>query len=350
MSTRRVPMLTIFAVWSFAALAEVSSTYVWDGLRGAPITFWVVVLRRTPGWLVWAFMTPAILWLTQRFPLKRPVRPLSVAVHVVASQVAIGIHAAVVMATVSGPRSFWAILADLYPLSLVLYLAVLVAAYALDNFQRYREQELRASALSAELAKAQLTALRAQLHPHFLFNALNAAVGLVRAREPEEGVRVLTHLSELLRHLLQDAASQEIPLQEELALLDRYLAIERARFGARLTTSIGDTDGLANVLVPSLVLQPLVENAVRHGVARREAPVHVQIEILAEADRLHLRVTDDGPGLPAGWTLDGATGVGLKNTRARLAALYGAEARLDVERASGGGVRADITIPRHEST
>ena len=233
---------------------------------------------------------------------------------------------------------------------MILYLGVLLAAYAMDNFRRYQEQELRASALSAELAQAQLAALRAQLHPHFLFNALNAAVGLVRTREPEEGVRVLTHLSELLRHLLQDVASQEIPLHEELALLDRYLAIERARFGERLTTSVGATDGLATALVPSLVLQPLVENAVRHAVARREAPVHVRIDVFAESsDRLHLRVTDDGPGLPVGWTLDRATGVGLKNTRARLAALYGEDGRLEVEGTNGGGVQADITIPLRPS-
>ena len=228
---------------------------------------------------------------------------------------------------------------------MVLYIAVLVAAYALDNFQRYREQEVRASALSAELAKAQLSALRAQLHPHFLFNALNAAVGLVRAREPEEGVLVLTHLSELLRHLLQDTTNAEISLREELALLDRYIAIERARFGGRFTTSMNDMDGLGQALVPSLVLQPLVENAVRHAVARREAPVHVRIEAFAESDRLHLRVMDDGPGLPVGWTLDGVTGVGLKNTRGRLAALYGDQGSLDITRGKNGGVQADITIP-----
>jgi LytS/YehU family sensor histidine kinase len=259
--------------------------------------------------------------------------------------VAIVIHAAVATLSLGGHRAYFPTLADWYPFSLILYFGVLLAAYALENVRRYHEQELRASALSAELAQAQLSALRAQLHPHFLFNALNAAVGLVRAREPEEGVRVLTHLSELLRHLLQDTTNQEITLHEELALLARYMAIEHARFGERLTTSVGEMNGFRNALVPSLVLQPLVENAVRHGVARREAPVHVRIEGFAESDRLHLRVTDDGPGLPAGWTLDAATGVGLKNTRARLAALYGQNGRLDVASAHGGGVQAEVVIP-----
>ena len=288
-------------------------------------------------------MTPAILWLAQRFPLRRPVRAASIGVHIVASLTAVTIHVAVVKLTYGGHQGFAALFADWVPFTLILYIGVLLAAYAMDNFHR-------ASALSAELAQAQLSALRAQLHPHFLFNALNAAVGLVRAREPEEGVRVLTHLSELLRHLLQDTASQEIPLRDELALLDRYLAIERARFGERLTTSVGVVDGVGNALVPSMVLQPLVENAVRHGVARREAPVHVRIEAFAESNRLHLRVTDDGPGLPIGWTLDGATGVGLKNTRARLAALYGAGGCLDLDRAAGGGVQADVMIPLRRST
>jgi LytS/YehU family sensor histidine kinase len=277
------------------------------------------------------------------------VRARAIGVHIVTSLAAVTIHAAVVKLTYGGHQGFGALFADWVPFTLILYIGVLLAAYAMDNFRRYQEQEVRASALSAELAQAQLSALRAQLHPHFLFNALNAAVGLVRTREPEEGVRVLTHLSELLRHLLQETTSQEIALHEELALLDRYVAIERARFGERLTTSVGAMDGLANVLVPSLVLQPLVENAVRHGVARREAPVHVRIEVFAEDDRLHLRVTDDGPGLPVGWTIDAVTGVGLKNTRARLAALYGANGSLDVERGAGGGVQADITIPLRRS-
>lgn len=343
-------MLTIVAVWSLAALNEVSGAYVTDRLRGSPVSFWSVAVRRAPGWYAWAFMTPAILWLAERFPLRRPVSAVAVGVHAVAALTAVLIHAAVVQATFGSPRPFALILADWAPFSLILYLAVLLAAYALDNFRRYREQEIRASALSAELATAQLSALRAQLHPHFLFNALNAAVGLVRTREPEEGVRVLTHLSELLRHLLQDSTSHEISLGEELTLLDRYVAIERARFGERLTTSIGAVDGLTNALVPSLVLQPLVENAVRHAVARREAPVHVRVDVFAESGRLHLRVTDDGPGLPVGWALDRVTGVGLKNTRARLAALYGAEGRLDVEGATSGGVQADVTIPLRRST
>ena len=343
MRARRLSMLTIIAVWSVAALAEVSALYVSDRLRGTPTPLWLVVVHRAPGWYTWALMTPAILWLAQRFPLRRPVRAASIGVHIVAALTAVTIHVAVVKLTYGGHQGFAALFADWVPFTLILYIGVLLAAYAMDNFHR-------ASALSAELAQAQLSALRAQLHPHFLFNALNAAVGLVRAREPEEGVRVLTHLSELLRHLLQDTASQEIPLRDELALLDRYLAIERARFGERLTTSVGVVDGVGNALVPSMVLQPLVENAVRHGVARREAPVHVRIEAFAESNRLHLRVTDDGPGLPIGWTLDGATGVGLKNTRARLAALYGAGGCLDLERAAGGGVRADVMIPLHQST
>ncbi len=342
-------MLTIVAIWSVAALAEVSATYVTDRMHGTPRPLWLVILRHAPGWYAWALMTPAILWLAQRFPLRRPVRASALLVHVGACLAAITLHAAVATATFGGERAFGATFLDWAPFTLIIYWAVVVAAYAIQNFQRYQEQEIRASALSAELATAQLSALRAQLHPHFLFNALNAAVGLVRAREPEEGVRVLTHLSELLRHLLLDTTSQEIPLRDELALLDRYLAIERARFGERLTTTVGAVDGIGDALVPSMVLQPLVENAVRHGVARREAPVHVRIEAFAESNRLHLRVTDDGPGLPVGWTLDRATGVGLKNTRARLAALYGGDGCLGLDRAIGGGVQANIIIPLRPS-
>ena len=220
-----------------------------------------------------------------------------------------------------------------------------MAGNAIDTFRRYQEQEVRSAALAAELSRAQLAALRAQLHPHFLFNALNAAVGLVRAGQPEAGVGVLTSLGELLRHLLQDEASQEIPLRDEMSLLDRYLAIERARFGDRLTTTVAPCDGLADALVPSLVLQPLVENAVRHGVARREAPVEIRIEMFAREQLLHLCLTDDGPGLPLEWSLEQAAGVGLRNTRARIAALYGDAAHLELRRRRTQGTEAEITLP-----
>ena len=352
MRIRRASGLAIAAIWTIVALADVTDSYITRRLNGQPSSFWWSALRFAPGWLLWAVLTPAIFRLGRRFPLTRRPSVMVIALHLGASVIAGCIHAAIVTAAAAASAhrgfeavGFWGALADWFPVSIVLYWSVLVAGHAVDTFRQYREQEMRSAALAAELSRAQLAALRAQLHPHFLFNALNAAVGLVRAGQPEAGVDVLTHLGELLRHLLQDEASHEIPLRDEMLLLDRYLAVERARFGDRLTTIVAPCDGLADALVPSLVLQPLVENAVRHGVARREAPVAVRVEMFAVDQVLHLRVTDDGPGLPLGWSLERGAGVGLRNTRARIAALYGDAARLELRAGRAEGTEAEIMLP-----
>ena len=194
--------------------------------------------------------------------------------------------------------------------------------------------------------------LRAQLHPHFLFNALNTAVSLVRARQPEAGVRVLTHLSELLRQLV-NGVEQEVTLGEELRLLDSYLEIERARFGTRLVIAVDVPPELLDAYVPGLVLQPLVENALRHGVGKRDAQGHVWIDARARgATQLELRVRDDGAGL-ARDVLDARgdtrTGVGIANTRARLSRLYGAAGTLELRDHQGGGAESMVTLPLRRS-
>ena len=194
--------------------------------------------------------------------------------------------------------------------------------------------------------------LRAQLQPHFLFNALNTAVSLVRAREPEAGVRVLTHLSDLLRQLVT-GVEQELSLREELRLLDSYLEIERARFGSRLTIIVDVPPALLDAYVPGLVLQPLVENALRHGVGQRDAHGHVWIDARARgATQLALRVRDDGPGLAReapDARGDIRTGVGIGNTRARLSRLYGAAGTLELRDHHGGGAEVIVTLPLRNS-
>lgn len=330
----------IILVWTLPALADVVDTYASTVLHGGSAPLGRIALLIAPGWYVWAAMTPAILWLSQRYPL-RPVRAGAIGVLVAAGIVALLLHVGVIWATgrlfdpserlVGGRAGYGDVLANWAPISMVIYWAVVVAGNAIASMRR-------ASALSDELARTQLGALRAQLHPHFLFNTLNTAVSLVRVGKPDDGVRVLTDLSDILRHMLRDTTQHEVPLREELALVGRYLDIERARFADGLSVGLDIAEGLKDALVPALILQPLVENAIRHG-----EPSVVGIAASADGSRLTLIVRDNGSGLLPGW--EGRHGVGLRNTRARLAGLYGPGAELRVTGAPDGGVQALVTLP-----
>ena len=235
-------------------------------------------------------------------------------------------------------------LGDWLPISMLLYTMTLIAGYALEGAQRERAQALRTTELEGQLARSELAVLRAQLHPHFLFNALNTAVSLVRANQPEAGVHVLTHLADLLRQLVH-GVQQEVTLGEELRMLDSYLEIERARFGKRLTIVVNVPAPLQDAYVPGLVLQPLVENALRHGVGTRDAPGRVCIDARARGDALELRVRDDGPGFALNAPAREPPGVGIANTRARLSRLYGDAGTLSLHNGSNGGAEVIVSLP-----
>jgi GAF domain-containing protein len=227
------------------------------------------------------------------------------------------------------------------------------AALALDSAclhsaaRRAHDAELRASRLEAQLIQTRLEALRAQLNPHFLFNALNTVAMLVRRQANAEALRGIVGLSQLLRQVLARRASQEVSLGEELALVEHYLAVEQLRYPDRLRTRIRVNRNVLDAQVPNLLLQPLVENAVRHGVARRRDAGLVEIAGFRRGRTLTLEVRDDGPGLPDDWSPDERLGVGLGNTRERLQRLYGARHRFELRNCSRGGARAIVRIPFH---
>lgn len=353
-AVRGVPWVIVVAAWSVPALADVADTFITDRLRGQATTIWRAFALAAPGWYYWAALTPIILWLGRRFSIRRPLQPRIVAVQLGLSVVAGLGHALVltVRSLIFDPRAsgsirgaFVTALSDWLPVSIVMYWAVLGAGHAVENFRRYREQELRASELETRLARSELAVLRAQLQPHFLFNALNTGVSLVRAGEPERGVRVLTRLGDLLRRMLRADAAQECTLGEELSVLRDYCDIELVRFGGKLSIDVDVPDVTLDALVPTLALQPLVENAVRHGIGPRDAPGRVRITAQPVDGTLLLRVSDDGRGLPPGWSLAHAAGVGLSNTRQRLARLYGPAGALDVRGLTEGGVEVTMRVP-----
>ena len=304
-------------------------------------------------WYIWVPLTPVVLFLAGRIPFDHGRLGVGIALHsAVALAVAIP-HAAlsVVVDQLIAPSSQGASVVGLAELvspllmDVLAYTAVVATGLALDYRRRFGEGQALLTTLEAKLSRAQLQALKMQLHPHFLFNTLHAVGVLVRKRETRGALRMLIGLSDLLRITLDNAGKQVVTLRKELDFLDRYRRVEQVRFGDRLDIDMKiDRDVLA-AMVPNLVLQPVLENAIRHGIAPRDASGTITVSARrVPGERLLLEVCDDGVGLAE----DSAElcGMGLANVRARLDQLYGSEHRFDIsDREDGEGVVASIEIP-----
>ena len=351
--TRSRQLWLLVAVWAAPALLTTLSMYMYDAAAAPDGALLRALAREGVPWAIWIPVTPMIL---RRAAMPQTLRGRRLAGHIaVALAVAGGFGLAIGALdhlvrptpdrlTLAG--ALWMGLVDWVPMQLVVYAGVLATGIAFDGARRRRDAELGRAQLETQLANAQLAALRAQLHPHFLFNTLNAAVALARAGDAAATARVLVLLGDLLRQLLRGDAPQEVPLREELALLETYLEIQRVRLGDRLQIGWDISDEVRDALVPQLVLQPLVENALQHGIARRTRAGRLDITAARRGDQLRLTVSDDGPGIAPSFSLAAATGVGLRNTRERLHRLYGA--RGDLALASAGGLTtAAIELPLH---
>jgi signal transduction histidine kinase len=320
--------------------------------------------KEMPWWYLWLLAAPLALGAIRRVPFRRGRLPLAVTAHVLIALLAGLVHAALLLAIYrltgfpSGSQPFWetyfAGVTFRIPTGLLGYGFTFGAVLAWDYYHRFRERELAAAALSAQLAEARLQALRMQLNPHFLFNAMNTIAMQVRRRENGAAVRMIAGLSELLRWVLADSPPQEVPLRRELAFIERYLELERSRFPDRLRFQIQAPPELLDALVPNLILQPLVENAVKHGIARQVQSGTIRVAGERTGEDLRLTVADDGAGLRdlADDTVTPATGIplssggiGLRNTTARLEQLYGERGRLELESEPGAGFVARVTLP-----
>lgn len=234
-------------------------------------------------------------------------------------------------------------------MTLIMYWLMVFAHSGWHYYQRFREREMQTSELRRQLTEARLEALRMQLNPHFLFNTLHAISALIHAN-PEAADRVVARLSELLRLSLDQSKPQEVPLSEEIGFLDRYLEIEQTRFADRLQVEKEIEPDTADALVPYLILQPLVENAIRHGIEPREEQGKLGIRARRNNGTLELRVTDNGNGLHDQDPASIQEGIGLSNTRSRLRHLYGENCRFQLVNAAGGGLEARIEIPFHTTS
>jgi two-component system LytT family sensor kinase len=297
-------------------------------------------------WLPWALATPIVVRLTRRFPLFRGLTARNAAVHLTTFLVLSALTEAW-SAFLQVQFNPWVYkqpmtFLDTWRVSLLYQILTFVIAYALivivTLFMDTREKMARQD---EELSEARLAALRRQIEPHFMYNTLNAITGLVRDHSNAAAVNMLVGLSEFLRRATEDSHRPQVTLGEEVEYLQRYLDIQKMRLGDRLQASVDIPAELLDAQVPSLLLQPLVENAIKHGIAKRVAGGAVRVSGTSEGGKLRLRVYNDGPGLP----MDAQAGVGIGNLRTRLEILYGGASGLELKQADAGGVEVLVDLP-----
>jgi two-component system LytT family sensor kinase len=353
----------LFLYWSFFGLFMFSQGMVQKIASRDPTPWQHHLISWMVGVWMWFLLTPPILWCGRRFPLQRQHLMRRIPLHLVLSVCFSVGELAVESAVLRSLRVFPSIMTG-YLTTLVFllilafhqgvmtYWGILAVQYGFGWYRRSEERrrealrlQLHSSELETKLVEARLSALKMQLQPHFLFNTLNAITVLVRQQQGRQAEQMLSRLGDLLRLVLEDVEAQEVPLSRELEYVELYLAIEQVRFQDRLRVNITVDPECLDAAVPYMALQPIVENALRHGIGRSSSAGSLRVAARRSAESLVIQIADDGPGL-AGGTAPGR-GIGLANTRARLEQLYGAPAHLTVENHPAGGALATMMLPFH---
>jgi signal transduction histidine kinase len=347
------------AFWTFVILAALTALTPVSPAPPGLTPHWSTGLRHALAvWAAWALLAAAIIFVDRRLPAARESLVPRLLLHLPLSlvfTVAFAWLHKTVTAIAGGPVAAdggWlgGLLPQPLPPGAWLIYWVIVAGYiALDYQDQMRGRTHRVAELERLLAQSRIETLRTQLNPHFLFNALNAISAHVEGA-PRTARWMLEQLGDLLRLSLDHADEQEITLQQELAFIDRYLKLQKIRFDNRLDVIVDVEPPALRALVPTFILQPLLENSIRHGIARRSTAGLIEIQAWQEQGALHLSVRDDGPGLPGNWDPEKGLGVGLKNTRERLRRLYGDAQTFEIAGIEGSGVRVDLTLPYRENT
>jgi two-component system, LytTR family, sensor kinase len=355
----RLKWAILFAFWTFFSFLYANQIY-FEMLHNPKMhhSWWRIAFWQLAAWYAWGALTPIILSLGKRFPFEGRAWYRDLFIHLIAGLVLAAVHIAAATSlrmliepfdVWSDTRPFWnqfqSELSGFFLFDFFVYWAILGVGYAFDYRERYRERESAAAKLKVQLAQAQLESLKMQLHPHFLFNTLHTIANLVRSNQGQQAVNMIAGLSDLLRRALDSAAEQEVKLGEEIKFIELYLAIQKVRFSDRLTVRMDVSKNTLEALVPNLILQPLVENAVRHGISLNESAGEIVISTRSSDGMLHIEVSDDGAGLQSGWRMEESEGIGLANTKERLKHLYGADHRFEVRNGRMGGVAVSISIP-----
>jgi len=349
-----VVRLGVLAAWVLFMVMVVAISWGGTVVRGRPFDLVNTVFWNL-GWLLWAGTTFVVAVLGRRFPLERKNLGRAIVTHVL-------LGLAVVTATELAEFALSQMIARLSPRPLrpyqlvelvvykfhiyfLIYWMILGATRAFDYYTRYRESELLASQLEAKLAQAQLSALKMQLQPHFLFNTHHSIVSLMLKNDNPPAIKMLTRLSDLLRISLKRTDQQVSSLREEIEVLELYLGIQRERYRSRLEVRLEIEPAALAAEVPCLLLQPLVENALQHGIDALTTGGSLRVTARTGQNQLVLTVCDNGPGLPPGFSPGVGQGIGLRNTRARLERLYGTQQHFEISSASEGGTEVRIVLP-----
>ncbi|MCA1634350.1 MAG: histidine kinase [Acidobacteria bacterium] len=352
-----VRWLIIFGVWTGMAFLFTNQLYYTRLLSERPITWGDAASSQFIYPYLWAFGTILIFWLAERYPLDRQKMPRNLLLHLLwATLFVIALnglfHIILHFLFLDSPKRPYMVRDTVQTIiynsteAYGIYALLLLLHQGFRYYRRFREGELRASQLEAQLSQAQLQALKMQLHPHFLFNTLHSISALVH-KDPECADQMIARLGDFLRLTLENSGAHEVSLQKELEFLGCYLEIERVRFQDRLTTHMEIESQALDTPVPNLILQPIVENALRHGIAPRSSPGRIKISAKRKNGLLRIEVQDNGPGITAISKSNGRfrEGLGLTNTRARLRQLYGAAHSFDLSDAPGGGLLVTLEIP-----
>jgi two-component system, LytTR family, sensor kinase len=354
---RWVRLGIIWGVWTLVGLLFTSQLYFSRMNSERAMGWHKVLLVQLSGAYLWALATPLVLWLARRFPFERQhwlrnlLAHLGVSLPLIALIYTVysNIFRMVYTGQLGYPLGFHATLQNIifnFSEGVSIYLLLLFISHALDYHHRYQEEVLEKSRLEMQLAQAQLQALKMQLHPHFLFNTLHSISALLN-KDTEAARQMIARLGDFLRLTLDNSGAQEVTLQREIEFLQSYLEIEHIRFQDRMTTYVEVEPQALDAQVPNLILQPIVENAIRHGIAPRSTPGRIEIRAEHKNSVLRIQVRDNGPGLSMNRSAVNLfkEGLGLANTRARLQQLYGAAHRFELANDPEGGLIVTLEIP-----
>ena len=340
-------------LWSLVGLAIASEIYLSSNFLGRSVTWGEAISDSLEDWYVYGLLSLPVVWLARRHPPERGSRWITAGIHLAAALLfSIGwILARTVVGVVDSRIAgesvpfgevFHPLLVRTFPFNLLVYGVILSVSHALDYYRKYHERTVQTLELEKHLTEARLQALLHQLKPHFLFNTLNGIASLMHT-DVEAADRMLVRLSELLRITMSHTGAPQTTLREEVAFLERYLDIEKIRFRNRLDVVIDIAPDAIDAQVPSLILQPMVENAMRHGVEPHAKAGLIELRAARDGDHLVLTVADNGAGIPEGGIK--REGIGVANTRSRLAELYGPRQKFELVNRPEGGMCVRITIP-----
>lgn len=342
------------AIW--AGIGFILSAEVYFTLRVTKpdIAFFHVAVSQYARVVLWATLAPVVLWLRRRIPLSTGRWVAGVGVHLLLSFTLMAAYylgriAYVIVSEGESWGDFWALARMNFfgrnLIDMAYYWAVLACGYTFEIYRRYKNEQIKAAQLESRLIETELQALRQQMHPHFLFNTMNTIAVLVREGRNDEAVSLLAKLSALLRVSLDSGHEPEVTLRQEMEFLERYIDIQKMRFADRLAVETDVSSEAMEARIPSLLLQPLVENAILHGIIPKHGAGRVRVAGEVRDGRLHLAVTDDGCGFSATTEEGARTGIGLGNTRERVAKIYGTHGSLVVRSEPGLGTTISIILP-----